>query len=116
MRAHRSTDYLTKITAVEAAETPDCTFWLQFLEEAAQRDAAFIKFLKQWCGYSLTGDTREHAPLFVYGGGGNGSLGLACPRSRAASAIVQRLSQRVRGIRVKQHLNLGCDIVRQVHE
>ena len=31
-----------------------------------------IRYLQQWCGYCLTGDTREHALVFVYGGGGNG--------------------------------------------
>jgi putative DNA primase/helicase len=31
-----------------------------------------VRFLKQFCGYSLTGDTSEHAPLFVFGPGGNG--------------------------------------------
>jgi putative DNA primase/helicase len=28
--------------------------------------------LRQYCGYALTGDTREHALVFVYGSGGNG--------------------------------------------
>ena len=31
-----------------------------------------IRFLQQWFGYSLTGDTREHALIFIYGSGGNG--------------------------------------------
>ncbi len=31
-----------------------------------------IAFLRRWFGYCLTGDTREHALLFVYGPGGNG--------------------------------------------
>src|SRR5205814_1764816 len=31
-----------------------------------------IRFLQQWCGYSLPGITREHALVFVYGPGGNG--------------------------------------------
>jgi putative DNA primase/helicase len=31
-----------------------------------------VRFLQQWCGYSLTGDVREHALLFVFGAGGNG--------------------------------------------
>ena len=31
-----------------------------------------IRFLQQWCGYSLTGDTSEHALVFVHGPGGNG--------------------------------------------
>ncbi|WP_249208706.1 phage/plasmid primase, P4 family [Acetobacter okinawensis] len=31
-----------------------------------------MTFLKRWCGYCLTGDTREHALVFGYGPGGNG--------------------------------------------
>ena len=31
-----------------------------------------IGFLRRWCGYSLTGLTREHALIFLYGPGGNG--------------------------------------------
>jgi putative DNA primase/helicase len=42
------------------------------LREATGGDDALIRFLQQFLGYSLTGSTREHALLFVYGGGGNG--------------------------------------------
>ena len=49
-----------------------CPRWIQFLNEATGKDAGLIKFLQQWCGYGLTGLTREHALVFVYGPGGNG--------------------------------------------
>jgi putative DNA primase/helicase len=42
------------------------------LEEATGRNDALIRFLGQWAGYCLTGSTREHALLFLHGGGGNG--------------------------------------------
>jgi putative DNA primase/helicase len=64
-------DGITKVTAV----TPDssgCPRWLQFLAETTGNDGELIRFLQQWCGYSLTGITREHALVFVYGPGGNG--------------------------------------------
>jgi putative DNA primase/helicase len=64
--------YITKATAVAPAETADCPRWLQFLREATNNDQDLIDFLQQFCGYGLTGDTKEHALLFVYGGGGNG--------------------------------------------
>jgi putative DNA primase/helicase len=64
--------YITKTTAVAPAETADCPRWLQFLREATNNDQGLIDFLQQFCGYGLTGDTKEHALLFVYGGGGNG--------------------------------------------
>ena len=51
---------------------PDCPLWLTFLDQVTKSDAGLIRFLKQWCGYCLTGDTREHALLFAHGPGNNG--------------------------------------------
>lgn len=65
-------DGITRLAGCAPAHAPDCPRWLQFLEEATGGDAEDIRFLQQWCGYSLTGDTREHALIFVYGPGGNG--------------------------------------------
>ncbi|MCK1440970.1 hypothetical protein IVB34_17970 [Bradyrhizobium sp. 2] len=65
-------DGITKLTSVAPAARADCPLWLKFLEESTGGDAELIRFLQQWCGYSLTGDTREHALIFIYGGGGNG--------------------------------------------
>ena len=49
-----------------------CPRWLAFLDEALGGSAAAIRFFQQWFGYCLTGDTSEHALLFVYGPGGSG--------------------------------------------
>jgi putative DNA primase/helicase len=65
-------DRITKHTAIRPADRADCPRWLPFLDEATGGDAEMIRFLQQWCGYCLTGDTREHALLFIYGPGGNG--------------------------------------------
>jgi hypothetical protein len=35
-------------------------------------DVEPARFLQQWAGYCLTGITREHALVFVYGPGDNG--------------------------------------------
>ncbi len=64
-------DGITKQTAVAPANRT-APLWLAFLEEATESDPEMIRFLQQWCGYCLSGDTREHALLFVYGPGGNG--------------------------------------------
>lgn len=64
-------DGITKSTLV-APNNSDCPRWLQFLSETTGADSELIRFLQQWCGYSLTGATREHALVFVYGPGGNG--------------------------------------------
>lgn len=72
MRKADPADRISKLTAVAPAETTDCPRWLAFLDESTGSDAAMIRFLQQWCGYSLTGDTREHAFLFCHGPGKNG--------------------------------------------
>jgi putative DNA primase/helicase len=65
-------DGIRKQTAVAPALTADCPRWLTFLDEATGGDAEMIRFLQQWCGYNLSGETREHALVFVYGPGKNG--------------------------------------------
>lgn len=65
-------DYITRALAVSPAERAECPLWLKFLHEATGGDAELILFLQRWLGYCLTGDTREQALLFIYGGGGNG--------------------------------------------
>ncbi|WP_291856620.1 phage/plasmid primase, P4 family [Bradyrhizobium sp.] len=62
---------ITKSTLV-APTSEDCPLWNRFLRETTGDDTDLVIFLKQWCGYSLTGVTREHALVFVYGPGGNG--------------------------------------------
>jgi putative DNA primase/helicase len=64
-------DGITKSTSILALDC-GCPRWLQFLSETTGDDTDLIRFLQQWCGYCLTGITREHALVFVYGPGGNG--------------------------------------------
>jgi putative DNA primase/helicase len=72
LRESDPADSITKATARAPADSPDCPLWLAFLEDSTGGDADLIRFLQQWCGYCLTGDTREHALVFIYGPGGNG--------------------------------------------
>jgi putative DNA primase/helicase len=71
LRPPSQIDGITKLTSV-APINGDCPQWRRFLEETSGGDTALTKFLQQWCGYCLTGDTREHALIFCYGPGGNG--------------------------------------------
>jgi putative DNA primase/helicase len=64
-------DGITKTTLVMPNDA-GCPLWLRFLNEATGNDGELIRFLQQFCGYCLTGVTREHALVFVYGPGGNG--------------------------------------------
>lgn len=72
LRASNPDDCITRTTAVAPIEKADCPLWLKFLDESTHSDSELIRFLQQWCGYGLTGETREHALVFVYGPGGNG--------------------------------------------
>jgi P4 family phage/plasmid primase-like protien len=62
---------ITKQTST-MPETGEPGLWLRFLNEALAGDAEAIHFLQRWAGYCLTGDTREHALLFLHGPGGTG--------------------------------------------
>lgn len=65
------TDRITKLTSVAPALKADCPRWRQFLNEATNGNEGMARFLQQMCGYSLTGDVREHALFFIHGDGGN---------------------------------------------
>lgn len=77
LRASDPAEGITKLTAVAPAGAADCPLWLKFLAEATGSDVDLTRFLQQWAGYCLTGITREHALVFVYGPGGNGKSVLA---------------------------------------
>ena len=72
LRLARQADYITKQTAIAPAAIADCPQWLAFLDQATAGDKELVGFLRRWFGYTLTGSTREHALLFVFGDGGNG--------------------------------------------
>ena len=65
-------DGITRSTSVAPAESADCPLWRKFLAEATRGDRGLEDFLQLWTGYGLTGETKEHALLFVFGEGGNG--------------------------------------------
>jgi putative DNA primase/helicase len=65
-------DGITRMTAIAPNLMAGCPQWLAFLDDATGGDEDLIRFLQGWCGYCLTGSTREHALLFLYGQGGNG--------------------------------------------
>ena len=72
MRAHRPTDYMTKLTAVAPDSKCPIPTWLAFLDTVTGKDADLIAFLQRMGGYSLTGSIQEHALFFLYGTGANG--------------------------------------------
>ncbi|PSC03816.1 hypothetical protein SLNSH_17045 [Alsobacter soli] len=62
-------DRITKLAAVAPSARPT---WERFISDVTRGDRAYARFLKQWTGYCLTGDTSEHALSFAHGPGRNG--------------------------------------------
>ena len=65
-------DRVTKRTNV--APDPKCKpeRFIQFMQEITLGDDALNAYLMRYCGYILTGHTREHCLPFWYGSGANG--------------------------------------------
>ncbi len=72
LRAANPADRITNVAGVAPAPVAKYPLWLAFLDQTTGSDTQLIRFLQQWCGYCLTGDTREHSLTFLYGPGGNG--------------------------------------------
>jgi putative DNA primase/helicase len=71
-RSHLLTAYATKMTAVAPTASCPIPHWQSFLERATGGDTELVGFLQRIGGYSLTGDTSEHALFFLFGHGANG--------------------------------------------
>jgi putative DNA primase/helicase len=62
---------ITMSTTVTPAAMPT-QIWDRFLMDATGNDKDLIRFLRQYFGYCLSGDTREQCMLFMHGPGGSG--------------------------------------------
>ena len=63
--------YITKRCAV-APKSGAPTLWLEFLKTVTAEDDSLIAYLQRFAGYALTGETAEHALVFLHGSGANG--------------------------------------------
>jgi putative DNA primase/helicase len=71
----KTTDYITKITAVAPSDKPprdSCPMWLTILNRITNGNEKLQNYLQRMCGYCLTGSTQEDALFFGYGKGRNG--------------------------------------------
>lgn len=71
LKPHDPADLITKIAGVEFNPRKRCATWTSFLERV-QPDADMRRFLQQWGGLSITGNTGDQKLAFFYGGGSNG--------------------------------------------
>jgi putative DNA primase/helicase len=72
LRPMQREDRITKRTNVAPDASCKPVRFLQFLEEITLGDASLSAYLLRYCGYVLTGSTKEHCLPFWYGHGANG--------------------------------------------
>ena len=72
LRPAAQDDLISKLTAVTPSDTAHCPLWLKYLNEATRGDKELQAYLQRRSGYCLTGITREHDLMFLWGPGGNG--------------------------------------------
>lgn len=68
----RQGSYVTKRTSVDPDFNSDCRKWKRFLNQVFEDDAEKIAYFQRFCGYLLTGSSKEHRLLVIHGPGGNG--------------------------------------------
>jgi P4 family phage/plasmid primase-like protien len=68
---HAREDLMTKVCRVDYKPGATCPDYDQFIERM-QPDVAMRRFIHQWGGLSLTGDTSNQKLAFFYGSGRNG--------------------------------------------
>lgn len=71
LHPHRREDLITKLSPVKYLPRAKCPEFDGFMERV-QPDATMRRFIYQWFGLSLTGDTSEQKLAFFYGSGRNG--------------------------------------------
>jgi P4 family phage/plasmid primase-like protien len=73
VRETKPGDYITKSLAIsEIGKSSDAKRWKSFLNEIFLEDAQIVEWIRRWCGYILTGLTKEQILVFFYGQGRNG--------------------------------------------
>jgi P4 family phage/plasmid primase-like protien len=72
LATHRRSDMLTKMSPVAYDSGAQCPTWGLFLNQVTAGDKALQDYLQRCVGYSLTGETKEHALFLLYGKGANG--------------------------------------------
>lgn len=72
LRDGRPEDMVSKIVAITPAAKATCPKWVKFINEVLADKVDNIAFFQRFCGYSLTGLTREEMLLFVAGKPGTG--------------------------------------------
>jgi putative DNA primase/helicase len=71
-REHCRQDFMSKMAPVEYDPKAEYPNWLKFLDIITDGKGELARYLQRCVGYSLTGQTSEHALFLLYGTGANG--------------------------------------------
>ena len=72
IRPHNPQEYVTKTSSITYDPAAECPLWESYLNTAMKGDTALIDYVQRAIGYSLTGQTSEHAVFICHGHGRNG--------------------------------------------
>ena len=72
LREHRPEDLLTSMAPVDFNRDATCPVWERIQGRIFGESTGLIRFWKQLCGLSLTGDVKEQILPILYGTGANG--------------------------------------------
>jgi putative DNA primase/helicase len=72
LRNHRREDLISKISPVTFDALASAPHWGSFIKRITNGSEGLAEYLARTVGYSLTGETSEHALFLLYGTGANG--------------------------------------------
>lgn len=72
VREMQREDFITKRTRVKPDPNREPKQFLRFMAQITDGDRELSAYLMRFCGYVLTGSTKEHCLPFWHGGGANG--------------------------------------------
>jgi len=72
LRKHRREDLISKISPVTFDALASAPHWGSFIKRITKDSEGLGEYLARTVGYSLTGETSEHALFLLYGTGANG--------------------------------------------
>ena len=72
IRPHDQADLITKCVDTDYEPGASCPRWISYLEQSMGGDVELVDFIRRAIGYTLTGETDEHALFVNVGKGENG--------------------------------------------
>lgn len=78
LQPHDKNDFITKITPVRFDPKAEAPIFVSVLNKCIC-DPQLIEFVQKFCGYCLTGSTKEQVVVIFWGGGANGKTTIVTP-------------------------------------